>query len=118
MPLDPDRILRIASRLNKVERGSPEADAAIHHVLALAGPQLDYTTDTDAAGSLLPKGFEWTQPTYSADAVYAACRRKGLGADGLNHPHVGQWGRTLALAMAGTAVRSHVLALGLRVESN
>lgn len=58
MLLDPARLLRIASWLNEVERGSPEADAAIHHVLGLAGPQLDYTTDTDAPHSLLPKGFE------------------------------------------------------------
>ena len=113
MPLDPDRILRIASRLNKVERGSPEADAAIHHVLGLVGPQLEYTTNDDAARSLLPKGFEWTQPVYSAEVVYAACRRKGKGPDGENHPHVGQWGRTLALAMAGAAVRSHILAQGI-----
>ena len=50
---------------------------------------------------------------YSAEGVYAACRRKGRAADGMNHPHTGQWGRTLPLAMAGAAVRSHVLAQGI-----
>ena len=113
MPQDAARLLRIADRLNKIEHGSSEADAAIHHVLDLAGPQLDYTTDTDAARSLLPKGFEWCPPMYSAEGVYAACRRKGRAADGMNHPHTGQWGRTLPLAMAGAAVRSHVLAQGI-----
>src|SRR6478672_4721339 len=107
MPHDAARLLRIADRFSEIERGSPEADAALHHILGLAGPLLDYTTDTDAAGSLPPKGFEWIQPVYSAETIYAACRRKGLGADGMNHSHVGQWGCTLA--MAGAAVRSHVL---------
>lgn len=36
MPQDAARLLRIARRLNEVERGSPEADAAIHYVLGLA----------------------------------------------------------------------------------
>ena len=106
---DSARLFRIADRLSKVERGSPQADATIHLVLGLAGPMLDYTTDTDAARSLLPHGFEWTEPVYSAEVIYAACRRKGLDTDGMNHPHVGQWGNTLALAMAGAAVRAHVL---------
>ena len=49
--------IRIADRLAEVEHGSAEADAAIHRVLHLTGPLLDYTTDEDAARSLLPKGF-------------------------------------------------------------
>jgi hypothetical protein len=57
MPQDAARLLRIADRLAKVKHGSLEADAAIHHVLDLAGPLLDYTTDNDAARSLLPAGI-------------------------------------------------------------
>ena len=100
----------IANRLADVDAGGSTADATIHQALGLAGPVQLYTTDDDPARSLLPVGFEWCPPTYSAGALYAACRRKGLGADGMNHPHVGQWGRTLALTMAGAAVRNHVLA--------
>ena len=65
------------------------------------------------ANGRLEAGTGAPAPMYSAEAIYAACRRKGRDADGRNHPHVGQWGRTLALAMAGAAVRCHVLAQGI-----
>ena len=112
MPLDADRLLRIADRLGDVDAGGSAADSTIHQALDLAGSVQGYTTDDDAARGLLPAGFEWCQPVYSAGAFYVACRRAGLDGDGLNHPHAGQWGRTLALAMCGAAMRGHIIARG------
>lgn len=100
------RLLRIADRLAQVEAGSVEADQAIHQALGRTGTVLPYTTDEAAARSLLPDGFEWLDPVYSAEAVYAACRRSGT-IDGLPHPHHGQWGRTALLAACGAAMRAY-----------
>jgi hypothetical protein len=100
------RLLDIADRLAKVEAGSAAADTAIHAALGRAGPVLLYTQDEAAARGLLPDGFQWGQPTYSVGKVYAACRRSGTGADGLPHPHHGQWGATLPLAMCGAVIRA------------
>ena len=108
MPQDVARLLRIADRLAEMEHGSAEADAEIHHVLGLSGLLLDYTTNDDAAHSLLPAGFEWRPPVYSAGAIYAECRHAGMDVD-LPYLHTGLWGRTLALAMCGAAIRGHVL---------
>lgn len=77
-----------------------------------AGPAPTYTTDELAARLLIPKGFEWQQPVYSAGSIYAACRRTEMDDTGLNRPHAGQWGCTLALAMCGAAIRGYVLARG------
>ena len=106
------RLLAIANRLAKIERGSGVADSTIHEALGRAGPVEPYTTNDDAARTLLPDGYEWCAPIYSAAVVYAACRPAGLDANGESHPHTGQWGRTLALAMAGTAVRAHFRVAG------
>ena len=42
----------------------------------------------------------------SASLVYVACRRTGM-LDGFPHPHHGQWGRTLPLAMCWAVVRAY-----------
>jgi hypothetical protein len=52
-------------------------------------------------------------PVYSAGAVYAACRRSGMDGD-LQHPHHGQWGTTLPLAMCGAVVRVHAALVRMR----
>ena len=109
MSLDAARLLRIADRLGDVDAGGSTADKTIHQALGLAGPVQAYTSDDDVARSLLPAGFEWLPPVYSAGAIYAACRRAGVDGD-LLHPHAGQWGRTLALAMCGAVMRGHVIA--------
>jgi hypothetical protein len=99
-----DRLIRIAYRLGQVRAGSPAADQAIHQALDRSGPVLAYTTAEDAARSLLPAGFELLPATYAGGAVYAACRR--IGTDGeLPHPHHGQWGTTLPLAICGACLR-------------
>jgi hypothetical protein len=100
------RFVRIADGLAQLEAGSDAADQAIHQALGRPGPVQPYTTDEAAARSLLPEGFEWLDPVYSAGAVYAACRRSGTD-DGLPHPHHGQWGRTALLAACGAAMRAY-----------
>ena len=100
-----DRLIRIADRLGQVQAGSPAADQAIHETLNRSGPVLAYTTVEDAAQSLLPAGFELLPATYAGGAVYAACRRSGTDGE-LPHPHHGQWGTTLPLAICGAASRS------------
>ena len=102
-----DRFIRMADRLGQVEAGSPEADRAIHDALSREGPVLAYTSEELAARLLLPAKFEWMEHTYSGGMVYAACRRSGRGDDGFRHPHHGQWGRTLPLAMCGAVLRAH-----------
>ncbi len=68
---DRARLLRIADRLGKVSAGSAEADEAIHQALGRAGPAPPYTTDMEAARTLLPPGFvERGDPTYMTGAVY------------------------------------------------
>ena len=101
-----DCLIRIAYRLGQVREGGPAADQAIHETLNLSGPVLAYTTAEDAARSLLAAGFELLPATYTGGAVYAACRR--IGTDGeLPHPHHGQWGATLPLAICGVCLRVH-----------
>ncbi|WP_090665246.1 hypothetical protein [Belnapia rosea] len=104
-----DRLFRIANRLGQVSAGSAEADHFIHDVLGRAGPVLPYTTETSAAEQLLPPGFEWMPSVHSAGKTYAACCRSGLAADGLSHPHIGHWGRTVPLAICGAALRAWAL---------
>ena len=100
-------MLRIADRLGKVSAGSAEADEAIHQALGRAGPAPPYTTDMEAARTLLPPGFvELGDPMYTADAVYAACRRAGIDRSGLPFPHHGGWGATLPLALCHACVRA------------
>jgi hypothetical protein len=101
-----DRLIRIADRLGQVQAGSPAADQAIHQALNRSGPVLAYTTVEDAAQSLLPAGFELLPATYAGGAVYAACRRIGTDRE-LPHPHHGQWGTTLPLAICGACLRAH-----------
>ena len=100
------RLTRIADRLAQLEAGSDAADKAIHDALGLPGAVRGYTTSEAAARGLLPDGFEWLPPVFSAGAVYAACRRSGLDG-GFPHPHHGQWGRTTPLAMCGAAMRAY-----------
>ena len=95
-----DRLIRIADRLGQVQAGSPAAGQAIHQTLDRSGPVLTYTTAEEAAQSLLPAGFELLPATYTGGAVYAACRRSGTDGE-WPHPHHGQWGATLPLAMCG-----------------
>jgi hypothetical protein len=64
-----------------------------------------YTHEVWAARDLLPAGFEWLPSTYSSGAVYAACRRSGTKGGWL-HPHYGQWGRTVPLALCGAILRA------------
>ena len=71
-----------------------------------AGTADDPTTAEDAAQSLLPAGFELLPATYAGGAVYAACRRSGMDGE-LPHPHHGQWGTTLPLAICGACLRAH-----------
>jgi hypothetical protein len=107
MPTRPARLIAIANRLGEVQAGSVEADRIIHRALGRVGQVLPYTREEAAARGLLPDGFKSeTVPVYSDGAVYAACARSGTGADGLPHPHHGQWGRTLPLAMCGAALRA------------
>jgi hypothetical protein len=101
-----DRLIRIADRLAKVEAGSVVADQTIQDALGRAGPVLSYTTDEAATRTLLPPGFEWMDITPTAGWIYAPCRRSGVGPDGMLHPHHGQWGRTLPLAMCGAVLRA------------
>ena len=101
-----DRLLRIADRLKPLASGSEAADRAIHEALALAWPVQPYTTDEAAARTLLPPGFEWLDITPTAGWVYAPCRRASIGADGLRHPHNGQWGRTIPLSLCGGVLRA------------
>jgi hypothetical protein len=104
-PTRPNRFLRIADRLAKVEAGSGAADQAIHEATGQAGPVLPYTTEASAAAQLLPPGFEWQDATYAGGRVYASCRR--IGMDGpWHHPHHGQWARTLPLSVCGAAMRA------------
>ncbi len=101
-----DRLFQIADRLGKVTTGSVEADQAIHRALGRAGPAPCYTTDLDAARTLLPPGFEeLSDPIYTSDAVYAACRRAGIDRGGLPFPHHGGWGATLPLALCNACIR-------------
>ena len=101
-----DRLIRIADRLGQVQAGSPAADQAIHQALDRSGPALTYTTAEEAAQSLLPAGFELLPATYAGGAVYAACRRRGTDGE-WPHPHHGQWGTTLPLAICGACLRAH-----------
>ena len=101
-----DRVIHIADRLGQVQAGSPAADQAIHQALDRSGPVLAYTVAEDAAQSLLPAGFELLPATFGGGAVYAACRRIGMDGE-LPHPHHGQWGTTLALAICGACLRVH-----------
>jgi hypothetical protein len=101
-----DRLIRIADRLGQVQAGSPAADQAIYETLNRSGPVLAYTVAEDAAQSLLPAGFELLPATYAGGAVYAACRRSGTDGE-LPHPHHGQWGTTLPLAICGACLRVH-----------
>jgi hypothetical protein len=101
-----DRLIRIADRLGEVAAGSIEADRTIHDALGLAGPVQPYTREEAAARGLLPPGFEWRLPTYSSGKVYAACRRSGMDGE-WPHPHHGQWGPTLPLAMCGAVMRAN-----------
>ena len=104
-----DRLLRIADRLGKVTTGSAVADKTktIHRALGRAGPAPCYTTDLDAARTLLPPGFEeLSDPIYTSDAVYAACRRTGIDHGGLPFPHHGGWGATLPLALCSACIRA------------
>ena len=101
-----DRLIRIAYRLGQVREGSTAADQAVHETLNLSGPVLAYTTAEDAAQSLLPAGFELLPATYAGGAVYAACRRSGTDGE-LPHPHHGQWGTTLPLAICGACLRAY-----------
>ena len=102
-----DQLLRIADRLGQVPAGSVAADETIHRALGRAGPAPPYTTDMTAARTLLPPGFvELEDPTYMADAVYAACRRAGIDRDGLPFPHHGGWGATMPLALCHAAARA------------
>jgi hypothetical protein len=99
-------LIRIADRLAQLEAGSAEADRTIHDATGQVGPVLLYTRDGAAARGLLPEGFEWLASIYAGVTVYAACRRIGLRG-GVPHPHHGQWGRTLPLAMCGAVVRAY-----------
>jgi hypothetical protein len=101
-----DRLIRIADRLGQVQAGSPAADQAIYETFNRSGPVLAYTTVEDAARSLLPAGFELLPATYAGGAVYAAYRRIGTHGE-LPHPHHGQWGTTLPLAICGACLRAH-----------
>ena len=101
-----DRLIRIADRLGQVQAGSPAADQAIHQTLDRSGPVLTHTTAEEAAQSLLPAGFELLPATYTGGAVYAACRRIGMDGE-LPHPHHGQWGTTLPLAICGACLRAY-----------
>ena len=101
-----DRLIRIADRLGQVQAGSPTVDQVLHQTLDRSGPVLAYTTAEDAAQSLLPAGFELLPATYAGGAVYAACRRSGTDGE-LPHPHHGQWGTTLPLAISGACLRVH-----------
>lgn len=108
--LDHAHLLRIANWLSKAERGNAVVDCIIHQ--ALGRPDLmppPYTTDVAVAQELLPAKFEWLDPVHVVGMVYARCRRIGLDGD-LQHPHSSQWGRTLALAMCGAAIRGHIIA--------
>ncbi|WP_043339059.1 hypothetical protein [Belnapia moabensis] len=99
-------LIRIADRLAVIKTGSRIADEAIHQATGRTGPVPFYTTDAEAARTLLPLGFEWITATYAAGRVYAPCRRAGRDADTLPFPHHGQWGRTLPLSMCGAAMRA------------
>src|SRR3954470_5099539 len=101
-----NRLLRIADQLGQVPAGSLLADLAIHDALGLIGVAMPYTRNEAAARSLLPPGFEWLPSTYSGGAVYAACRRSGQDGE-WPHPHHGQWGAALPLAMCGAVVRAY-----------
>ena len=101
-----DRLIRIADRLGQVQAGSPAADQAIHQALDRSGAVLTYTTAEDAAQGLLPAGFELLPATYAGGAVYAACRRRGTDGE-WPHPHHGQWGTTLPLAICGACLRAY-----------
>lgn len=101
-----NRLLRIVRRLGEVAAGSPEANAAIHEAVGLAGPVKPYTTDEAAARILLPSGFEWLQITYTAGWMYAPCRHAGISEDGLAHPHHGQRGPTIPLSFCGGILRT------------
>lgn len=101
-----ERLIRFADRLGHLPAGSTEADRTIHNALGLTGPVQLYTLDKTAAELLLPPGFEWKKSTYAGGQVYAACRRSGLAGGGWRHPHHGQWGQTLPLAMCGAVLRA------------
>jgi hypothetical protein len=101
-----DRLIRIADRLGQVQAGSPAADQAIHQALDRGGPVLAYTTAEEAAQSLLPAGFELLPAIFGGGAVYAACRHIGMDGE-LPHPHHGQWGTTLPLAICGACLRAY-----------
>ena len=103
-----DWFIRIADRLGQVQVqvGSFEADRTIHQALGRGETPAPYTTEEEAARGLLPAGFEWLEATYAGAAVYVACRRSGMDGEFL-HPHHGQWGATLPLAMARAVMRAH-----------
>ena len=99
------RLIRIAKRLGQIELGIITADIAIHQALSRPGAILHYTTDEEAARTLLPPGFEWMQITFTANWMYTPCRRAGIGADGLAYPHLGQWCQTIPLSLCAGVLR-------------
>lgn len=100
-----DRFFRLANRLGETTAGSLLADLAIHGAIGCDGLVPPYTTDEAAARLLLPPGFDWREPTHLSGMVYVSCRRIGTD-DKFAYPHHGAWGKTLALAMCGTAMRA------------
>jgi hypothetical protein len=103
-----NRLTRIADWLGEVEVGSPEADHIVHEALGRSGPLLAYTRDEGAARLLLQPSFEWRDSIYSNGLVYASCRRMGMDGE-WPHPHHGQWGAAVALAMCGAVVRAQAV---------
>jgi hypothetical protein len=101
-----NHLIRIADRLGEVTAGSSAADLTIHLAIEREGHVLSYTSHEGAAWGLLPPSFEWIPSTYAGHRVYAACRRSGLDGE-WPHPHYGQWGRTLPLAMCGAVIRAY-----------
>lgn len=65
-----------------------------------------YTTDKAAARTLLPPGFEWLAITPTAGWTYAPWRRAGVDAEGLPHPHHGQWAQTIPLSLCAGVMQA------------
>ena len=101
-----DRLLRIADRLKQVVAGSTAADQVIHAALGRSGVVPAYTTEEEAARTLLPPDFEWLAITPTAGWIYAPCRRAGVGDDGLPFPHHGQWCQTILLSLCAGVLRA------------
>jgi hypothetical protein len=99
-----NHLLRLADRLAQVTAGSLEADRTLHVAIEARGTVPPYTSQDAAACLLLPDGFEWRQATYSGGLVYASCQHMRLDS-GFGDPHIGQRGKTAALAMCGAAMR-------------